>query len=239
MTIESIARDGNRVTELVQDRLGQQRVILLGWSWGSAVGLHMIKARPDLYAAFVGTGQVVDMDEGEALAYEQVLAKARQRGDREAIADLEAIGPPPYDSLAELSTQRRWAATYEGYGSTSALLAGELLAPRSSLQDVWHLIAGVQRSTMHFFGPTLKGPFAGTDLRTLGLRYDVPVYIVQGTADDYTPAEPSRRFVEEISAPDKAFVPVADAGHFAVVTHAAEFLTMLTDLVARLDGVSR
>ena len=32
-------------------RLGKDKIILLGWSWGSILGVHMVKARPDLFAA--------------------------------------------------------------------------------------------------------------------------------------------------------------------------------------------
>jgi pimeloyl-ACP methyl ester carboxylesterase len=102
LTIERMARDGNELAEFLARHLGKDRITVLGWSWGSVLGMHMIKARPELFAAYVGTGQVVNTQEGEALAYANVLAKARQRRDGAAIEELERIGPPPYASIAEI-----------------------------------------------------------------------------------------------------------------------------------------
>ena len=155
LTIDSMAADGLRVAEYLRNHLRQDRIILVGWSWGSVLSLHMIKARPDLFAAYVGTGQVVNMQEGEALAYSRVLEKARTRGDTDAVAELEQIGPPPYDALRELGVQRKWATAYEGYSSNVALLLADwLLAPRASLTDIYDFVTGLTQSQNHFLERT-------------------------------------------------------------------------------------
>jgi pimeloyl-ACP methyl ester carboxylesterase len=228
LTIDSMAADGVRVAEFLRDHLRQPRIILVGWSWGSALGLHMIKKRPDLFAAYFGTGQVVNMKEGEALAYAQVMAKAKMRANATAVDELERIGPPPYQSMAELGVQRKWAAVYEGYGSNVSMLVGGLLAPRSSLVDVYDFASGLIQSQNHFFGAAMNGPFMNADLRALGMDFDVPLFVVQGTEDDYTPAALSRAYVEAVRAPDKAFIPIEGAGHFALVSRVDEFLTAMT-----------
>ena len=235
VTIQSIARDGHEVAGHLRQRLGVQRIVLLGWSWGSALGIHMVKSRPDLFSAFFGTGQVVNMRDGEAVAYTRVLAKARQRVDAGAIADLERIGPPPYDSLADIGRHRKWAARYEGYASPFELFVTEFLAPRASLRDMSDLVRGLLRSQEHFFGASMDGPFLDTDLRRLGPRFEVPIFVVQGTEDDYTPPELSRSYVEWIDAPVKEFVGLEGAGHFALVSHAAAFLGVMQDRLRTLD----
>ena len=40
-------------------------MILLAHSWGTVLGIQMVKRRPDLFAAYVGTGQVVAKEEKE------------------------------------------------------------------------------------------------------------------------------------------------------------------------------
>ena len=59
VTFDRLAADGVAVADTVRRELGVERVALLGASGGSIVGLKMVKARPDLFSAYVGTGQVV------------------------------------------------------------------------------------------------------------------------------------------------------------------------------------
>jgi pimeloyl-ACP methyl ester carboxylesterase len=235
LAVESMARDGVELAEWLQRRLGKDRVILLGWSWGSILGVHMIKARPELFAAYVGTGQVVAMQEGEAVAYANVLAKARERSDTAALAELEAIGAPPYVALAEIDTQRKWASRYELDRSLeAAFVLPQLFAPRTTLADIYDLARGTLASTTHFVGPDMTGPMTQIDLRRLGLDFTLPMFVVQGVADDFTPAALSRAWLDAISAPQKAFVSIENAGHFALTERNEEFLRILEEQVRPL-----
>jgi pimeloyl-ACP methyl ester carboxylesterase len=235
LTIEGMAQDGVELAEWLRGRLGKDKIVLLGWSWGSILGVHMVNARPDLFAAYVGTGQVVAMQEGEAAAYANVLAKARRRADSAAIEELEGIGPPPYDGLAEIDTQRKWATLYEvGRSLEAAFVLPQVLAPRTTLADIYDLARATLASTTHFVGPTMTGPMTEIDLRGLGLDFAVPMFVIQGVDDDFTPAELSRAWLDSISAPHKAFVPIENAGHFAVTEHSDEFLRDLREQVRPL-----
>jgi pimeloyl-ACP methyl ester carboxylesterase len=233
--VESMARDGVELAEWLRGRLGTNKIILLGWSWGSILGVHMVKARPDLFAAYVGTGQAVAMREGEAVAYANVLAKARQRGDAAALAELEAIGPPPYATLTEIDTQRKWASLYELDRSlVTAVIRPQLFAARTTLADLYDLARGTLASTSHFVGPSMRGPITDIDLRRLGLDFDLPMFVVQGVGDDFTPAELSRAWVEAIAAPHKAFVPIEGSGHFALTERNEDFFRILREQVRPL-----
>ena len=80
--------------ELLQEAcgaLGIDRAIVVGHSWGTLVALEMARLRPDLFAAYVGTGLFVHRDDGRTIVYERVLARAREQGLGAAVAELEAI----------------------------------------------------------------------------------------------------------------------------------------------------
>src|SRR5436190_9824823 len=124
VTIDRMALDGIEVAEFVRARLHQPRVVLLGHSWGSMLGVRMIKARPDLFSAYVGTGQVVSPGKADAVVYAQLLQEARAKSDQQAIAALSALGPPPYDSASKSDVFAKWSAIYEpGELSTWDLLS--------------------------------------------------------------------------------------------------------------------
>jgi pimeloyl-ACP methyl ester carboxylesterase len=235
LTVDGMADDGIELAEWLRRRLGKDKLVLLGWSWGSILGVHMVKKRPDLFAAYVGTGQVVAMQEGEAIAYANVLAKARLRGDAAAVAELEPLGPPPYSGLEELETQRKWATIYElGMPLEAAFVRPQLFAPRTQLADIYDLARATLASGRHFVGPTMSGPLADLDLRRLGADFAIPMFVMQGMADDFTPSELSRSWLGSLAAPHKEFVPIEGGGHFALTEHSEEFLRILRERVRPL-----
>lgn len=235
LTIESMATDGVSVAEFLRIHLHKDRIIILGWSWGSILGVHMVRSRPDVFAAYVGTGQIVNMQAGEALAYSHVLAEARGMGNRRAIQELESIGPPPYKTQGALGTQRKWASILAGDKSPILKIAEfTLLAPRTSLGDAWSSLSGIVASQNHFLGPTMEGEMMKVDLAASDKDFAVPIFVFQGANDDFTPVELAREYVDAITAPQKQFVLIANAGHDAIVTKSREFLGLLVQRVRPL-----
>ena len=95
ITIARMTQDGIELAELLRKSLQKDKIILVGHSWGSILGVFMVKARPDLFWAFVGTGQVADEQRNYGVAYDALLRKAEDLGERQAIQDLKSVGPPP------------------------------------------------------------------------------------------------------------------------------------------------
>jgi len=235
VTIDRMAMDGNEVAEFLLQRLHKQKIVLLGLSWGSCVGIHMARKRPDLFYAYVGTGQMVSEREGEQMDYAQVLDKARARDDRKAIRDLQAIGPPPYDSQAKLGVQRKWALAYEPGGLSLSRLAPMILFESdANFHDLRDYFAGVTDSQDYFFGLDMSGPLASVDLRKLGADFGVPIFIFQGAEDDIAPARLAREYLDMIAAPRKQFVAISGAGHTAMYMKSDEFLRLLDQQVRPL-----
>ena len=56
---------------------------------------------PELFHAYIGTGQVVSTRENEIVGYQHTLEVARERDSAEAIAELEAIAPYPHPEQPE------------------------------------------------------------------------------------------------------------------------------------------
>jgi len=207
LTVDSVARDGIAVAEFLRTHLHKDKVILLGWSWGSVLGVHMAQARPDLFAAYVGTGQIVNMQAGEAIVYAHVLASARGMGNRRAIQELESIGPPPYKTQTALGTQRKWASILAGDKTPIVKIAElTLLAPRTSLRDVWSSLSGIVASQNHFLGPTLEGEMMKVDLAASDRDFAIPIFVFQGSNDDFTPVQLAQEYVDGITTPQKHVV---------------------------------
>jgi pimeloyl-ACP methyl ester carboxylesterase len=175
MSIERMAQDGIEVAEYLRAHLQKDKIFLLGHSWGSILGIRMARLQPELFYAYVGAGQASNMKKSAQAWYAHTLDKARAAKDKEAINDLESMGPPPYRSLAEVATQFRWLGAYsapEDQVAQTSLIGGLVFgAPNYSLWDVYNRARGFTRvPTWHLYQEML-----GTDLATFGNDYALPI----------------------------------------------------------------
>jgi|KBSMisStaDraftv2_1062788.scaffolds.fasta_scaffold110988_2 pimeloyl-ACP methyl ester carboxylesterase len=226
LTIDRLVQDGLELTSTLRTTLGKDRIILVGHSFGSVLGVLMAKAKPDLFTAFVGTGQVGDQSRGYSVAFESLLAHARASRETRAVRELEAIGPPPYKDGNGYRVQRRWSNLFEGADAfINSMLGFALTAPGYTMRDVNDWLDGQGVSAERLVPQSMA---LTTD--TFSGRFAVPVFVIQGADDFTTPTSLARAFVDRIEAPRKAFVAIK-GGHFAVFMNTAEFLKELGALL--------
>lgn len=214
LTLDLMASDGVEVAEFLRRHLTQRKIILMGNSWGSILAVHMAKRRPDLFYAYVGTSQFVSRTANEAASYSQTLAIAKQADDAKTVAALEAIGPPPRTNPRAFGVLRRAIRVYEGKVTTPAPASWWAPAPQyataAALADAE---AGEDYSFVQFVGMKGDGMLSHVDLPGMGLRFEIPVYLVQGKEDLLTPLSVTQPYFDSLQAPDKAMVIVPQAGH--------------------------
>lgn len=229
ITVARMAQDGIELSEYLRKHLDKQKIVILCHSFGSILGLTMARTRPDLFYAYVGTGQVADSNRNYVVAYDALLRKAKAVGNEEAIADLNRIGAPPYKSGEGYGVQRRWANAFEGADQfLFGTLGLALVAPGNTVQDINDSGDGQILSADRLVPQTRSmGP------KDLGLEFNLPMFIFQGAEDFTTPTSLARQYEESIKAPQKVFVTIS-GGHFAVFMHSNEFLDELVHRVRPL-----
>lgn len=228
ITVDRMVQDGVELTEYLRKHLHKEKIILVGHSFGSILGLKMARAKPEFFYAYVGTGQVADLPvKNYAATYEALLKKAKALGDQRAIEELNRIGPPPYQSGEGYRVQWKWANAFEGANEfLYSTLGLALVAPGYSVQDINDSGDGQMLSADRLVPQTQSiGP------AELGLEFSIPIFVVQGEEDFTTSPALAQLYVESIKAPHKEFVAMQGGGHFAVFMHSAQFLR---ELVARV-----
>src|SRR3546814_7549209 len=112
-------------------------------SWGTVVGMGAALERPDLFHAYVGIGQVINVRDNERISFEYGLAQAREHGNAEAIAELESIAPYPGDqpiTRERIIIARKWPQFYGGMtayrdGPAKSFFGAPLLSPEYDAAD--------------------------------------------------------------------------------------------------------
>jgi pimeloyl-ACP methyl ester carboxylesterase len=239
MTIARMVADGVELSRYLLEHLQQPTLALVGHSWGSMLGVLMVKQAPDLYCAYVGTGQVVAKAEKETILYTVLLDKLRAAHDDAAIAELTAVGPPPYASEHDLLVQRRLSERFDTDAERNledALRPVVLFAPNFSLADIWSLLQGQK-----FAGDALYEETLGYDARRLGLDFAVPFFVFNGDVDLVTPADLALDYFAAVAAPRKVFVLLPGGGHSVMLTMPDRFARALDRYVRPLcpgDGIT-
>ena len=104
MTTAQMVEDTRQMTEYLQRRFNQEKIYLMGHSWGSYLGVKTIEKYPENYWAYIGIGQVTNQIESERLAYDYMLQHATEINDKPAVKNLQkfdknAAGFPTNDYI--------------------------------------------------------------------------------------------------------------------------------------------
>jgi proline iminopeptidase len=232
--------DAADVVDLLKRRYEKRQIIVLGHSWGSILGLGLIQKRPRDIAAYVGTGQVVDMDQNEAIGYKATLDEARRRKNAEAIRALEGIAPYP-DSRGlgagnKIEILRDWENAF-GFGisrrfreqSTRALTNAALASPEYSLRDMSFFF-----KDLDVVIPQLMRDVGAFKTKNLGTDFQVPMFFFLGRHDWQTPSTLAAQWKRAITAPSKKVIWFENSAHFPMIDEADAFARALTDHVKPL-----
>jgi pimeloyl-ACP methyl ester carboxylesterase len=225
MTMAQSVRDGVAMAEYLERHLHKRKIILLGHSWGTEIGLLIVKARPELFSAYVGTGQVVNIAEKETYIYDQTMARMRAAHDEAGIRALDAVGPPPYKSNHDLEIERDWSERYDIPAERDMrwhFTPMVAFAPDFSFRDIYDLLYASNWTAQQLFAQEEK-----FDARKCCVSFKLPIFIFNGDHDTITPAPLIAPWFKHIEAPEKKFVILTGAGHDAVLLEPDRFLYLL------------
>jgi pimeloyl-ACP methyl ester carboxylesterase len=237
LTVARMAQDGLELAAWLSARLGQRKIILMGGSWGTVLGVHMAQARPGLFHAYVGAAQLVSYRENLSASYRRVIELARAAGDSKTVTTLEALGPPPWSDPRNIGILRGAARTYEAKTAVPAPASWGVPAPLyATTKDRADYAAGANYTELQFYGRKGQGMFSTIDLYQLGTAFAVPVFLLQGANDLTTVPEVARRYFDRVNAPQKDFVLVGATAHDLNAAMVGAQLRMLQQRVLPLTG---
>jgi len=231
MTLDRMTQDGVELADYLRTRLHKDKIVLLGHSWGSFLGIHIVKQRPDLFYAYVGTGQVIGratFEKAFEITIAHLLTLARSLGNTEALAELAPIASQPTLNESNRRVADKWSKALALPPADAFALAGPIpppFMPEFSLLDWYNWRQGAAFSAKYLRGR--DGPMVQRDLAALGFEFSIPMVFIEGDEDGVTPIGPAERYFEQITAPHKEFVQVHGGDHFLPFDRPDQFLANL------------
>jgi pimeloyl-ACP methyl ester carboxylesterase len=236
MTLPQMLSDTERVIEYLRQTYAKQKIILVGHSWGTVLGVMIAQKHPEWLYAYVGVGQWVNTLKSEREGYAFVLSEAKAHNNAEAVRNLEALAPYPGDpatfTLDKVNAQRKWLSYYGGlaWGRQDFKWDVEAwkLSPDYTEKELTAVDAGTGYSISHLLPMLMDIDF---DLTTV---FRCPVFVIVGEHDYATSHTVAEAWFQQVKAPQKRLIRFNDASHMVMQEQPGRFLQHLVDDVRPL-----
>ncbi len=235
LTLDRAVADVVDLARWLCDRYGQQKVYLLGESWGTLLGTLAVQRAPELFHGYVASGQMADPHETDAGIYDGLRQLATDTGDSELLDGLTRMGPPPYRSVFDygevmlryplLEGEYTPPAAYRERAASAGLGPFGVLGQEYGPLDKLNVLRGLL-DTFTVMYPQLRE----VDLREQVTSLDVPVVVMAGEHELVARTAPAREWFDRLEAPSKLWLDYPDGGHSVAFEHADDLHRVLLGL---------
>jgi proline iminopeptidase len=229
VTLQQIAADGVELSRYLCRSLGKKKIVVLGHSWGTLVAVHMVQQAPQLFAAYVGTGQMADFHADALIQYRLILAKARRDHAAAELTALQALGSPNPANDSQYSAYRKYLPAILAPSDLAYLKAQHSGA--AALAAAYPKEGPDVAAGMKFSHPRLWPYVVAADLPKTAGTLDTAYFLIQGQNDVMAATAQAVHYFHVVKAPYKSLTIVPDAGHFALLTAPNAFLDALVKKV--------
>lgn len=235
LRIGQFVDDAVEISRAVSKRYGKRKVILVGHSWGTVVGMRAVLAHPELFHAYVGIGQVISMLDNERVSFDFAMAQARKENNEQAIRELESIAPYPGNTpitRERIVTERTWAQRYGGLAAYRSDFSYYFNAPRLSPEYDDKAVQAIHQGSLLTLERVLQ-EWLEVDFKPVA-RFPVPVVMFMGRHDYTTPSEPTAAWLSKVKAPYKRAVWFENSSHLVQFEEPGKTLVSLLEYVRPL-----
>lgn len=238
MTVNRFVSDLHELITYLKKRFNQEKVYLVGASWGSFLGILYAQKHPKNIEAYVSIGQATHQQEAERLGYEYALEKAKKQGLHKAVAQLLKIKEPVGIDVKDVNVLHKWLLRFGGslYNKISYFpwIIKMLSTDEYAWPDLIKLWLGI-RLTQKLLWPQV---FYTNFFKQIP-ELKVPVYFLLGAHDYVISTKLAKQYFQQLKAPKKELILFNYSGHnpmfeqpekFNEVLRAIRYGTTLTSI---------
>lgn len=233
LTLNDYISDAHALTKYLCKRFNQNKIYVVGQSWGSYLGVMLVKQYPKLFHAFIGTGQMVSFSETETYDYNKALEIAHEKGDTKKISELKKQGPPQYYGKNMVWKEAAYSMYLSDYMAKNPDIyrAGyntplDIGGPEYGLIDKVNWVKG----PIYTFNNVYQKLY-NLDLRKQALKIDVPVFFLEGRYDINAPTKLAEDYYNKLDAPQKDFIWFEHSGHDPWINERDRFVSVVNDIL--------
>ncbi|HEY1773720.1 MAG TPA: alpha/beta hydrolase [Gammaproteobacteria bacterium] len=239
VTVDRMEQDTAELVQYLRRKYGKDKIFIIGHSWGTVLGLRLAEEHPEWLYAYIGMGQIIDMQKSERLDYAATLKAAQAAGNAQAVKELQALAPYPSTSgtvsLDAIGVERTWSVFYGGLSwrrdNYDYYDHANKLSPDYSDADLKAINEGSLLSLGQLLAPLMQVDF------TKVTDFKCPIVIFDGRHDTTTNADVAADWFKTVHAPVKKLVWFEDSAHMMQIEQPGAVLLHLVQEVRPLSGV--
>ena len=225
LTSEQMKLDAVGVTDYLRERFGQEKIYLMGHSFGTTIALKLAAEYPEKYKAYIAMSMSVDKVRSERKAYHYMPEQYKKDGNKKMVSEMEQY----YDMFSDESVEpdmscekmhlyfaktRDKAMHENGVGTLhnmDSVITG-IFFPTLKMTDftqkerlnIWRGKSFVSKAEVS------SGNFKAADVTK---QLDIPFYVLAGKYDMTTDYELQKEYFQLVQADIKGFYTFEDSAH--------------------------
>ena len=191
-SVEQMEKDTYQVIQFLRKELKQEKIYLLGSSWGNVLGFYIVQNHPELLHAYFASNPVVSQLESEKELLKTL--KLHLKDNALASQELNKVNIP-FQRDEDLFYLRKWLFYKDGkaFATSDGFKAG-FLQWSKTWSPVWNQVMNID------LPKTLK-------------KVDCPVYFFVGKDDIQTATNITTDYFDKLQAPSKGLFLFEHSGH--------------------------
>jgi pimeloyl-ACP methyl ester carboxylesterase len=214
------------ITDYIKERLDKEKVILIGHSYGTYIGMQAAYKTPEKYEAYVGIGQMSNIVESEIDNLNYTIDQAQSAGNTDDVLYLQGITEKIKNG--EMFTPRNYVIKYGGatrlIDNPDGNNIGMLVSSEYNLLDVIRYNYGLPYSQN-----ILLKNLTENSLPSIVTELELPFYFIMGKYDYMTSSNAAKKYFDMIEADNKEFISFNQSAHYPQFEEKEKFYEWMCD----------
>ena len=239
-TYEQVEADAKELITYLRREFEVDQIYLIGYSWGSVLGMRLVHEIPEQLYAYFGLSQVVHPLQSEQVLYDWLLDEFESTGHHQLVSSLKQLGQPPYEQASSqetfqqiLNQSNAYVKWREGLPNVNVLnwIRQVLACPDLTLKEAYDTLIGASHQT-------LKQSQYWSQLQAVNLfeeikEVKIPIYFATGVDDYICSVSLLQSWVEQLQAPKKEVLILDNSAHYFSNEDESIIYQWMKDLIAK------
>lgn len=223
ISFDKILNDAIQLTDILRKKYHQNKIFLIGHSFGSILGIHLIEKYPNRYYAYVGMGQVINDNKSREITYNWFVSKLQENNDTIELARIRGKQNIPGELINKYKGNFFKGKTLFDVIKTSPYYYEGYLDNYSKSMNF--VRESIRRNPSTFEKDILH------DI----LRLQVPVYFFEGRHDRVPASAPELvvKYTEKVNVSKKEIIWFEESAHHPNIDEPRKFQKILIDKVLK------